>query len=148
MVRAPPSRGGIHGDRRRSGSHGVLFSPAIAASAFLTGAIALALGLAHASMGTGTEIAVALDGPFLILCFAALDAVIFPIISLFFMSWTNRRRLVWLGMIAAMAIGVVCSVCDVPVDPLLPKLLFRFGRFGLCLLLFSRFYFLSASLAP
>src|SRR5260370_20147108 len=147
MVRAPPSRGGIHGDRRRSGSHGVLFSPAIAASAFLTGAIALALGLAHPSMGTGTEIAVALDGPFLILCFAALDAVIFPIISLFFMSWTNRRRLVWLGMIAAMAIGVVCSVGDVTGDPLFPKMLFGFGGIGSVVLMLRRFDLLSTSIA-
>ncbi len=131
----------------RSVLNGVLFSPAIAASTFLTGAIALALGLAHPSMGTGTEIAVALDGPFLILCFAALDAVIFPIISLFFMSWTNRRRLVWLGMIAAMAIGVVCSVCDVPVDPLLPKMLFGFGGIGSVVLMLRRFDLLSASIA-
>jgi hypothetical protein len=131
----------------RSVLNGVLFSPAIAASAFLTGAIALALGLAHPSMGSGTEIAIRLGGPFLIVCFAALDAVIFPIISLFFMSWSNRRRLLWMGMIAAMIIGVVCSVCDVPVDPLLPRMLFGFGGIGSVVLMLRRFDLLSTSIA-
>ena len=131
----------------RSVLNGVLFSPAIAAAAFLTGLIPLLLHIAHPSMGVGTEVAVRLGGPFLLIAFAALDAVIFPIISLFFMSWTHRRRLLWVGMIAAMVIGVVCSVCEVPIDPMLPRLLFGFGGIGSVVLMLRRYDLLSTSIA-
>ncbi|MEA2342141.1 MAG: hypothetical protein QOF63_310, partial [Thermoanaerobaculia bacterium] len=66
----------------RSVFNGVLFSPAIAAAAFLTSLIPLLLGIAHPSMGVGTEVAVQLGGPILLFLFAAIDAVIFPITSL------------------------------------------------------------------
>jgi Stage II sporulation protein E (SpoIIE) len=131
----------------RSVFNGVLFAPAIAAAAFLTGAIPLALRLAHPSMGVGTEVAVQLGGPVLLILFAALDAVIFPITSLFFMSWANRHRLLWLGMIAAVAIGVICSVCEAPIDPLLPRMLFGFGGIGAMVLMLRGFDLLSTSIA-
>ncbi|MEA2165656.1 MAG: phosphoserine phosphatase RsbU/P [Thermoanaerobaculia bacterium] len=131
----------------RSVLNGVLFSPAIAAAAFLTGVIPLLLHLANPSIGVGTEVAVQLGGPFLLIAFAALDAVIFPIISLFFMSWTHRRRLLWVGMIAAMVIGVVCSVCEVPIDPMLPRLLFGFGGIGSIVLMLRGYDLLSTSIA-
>jgi hypothetical protein len=131
----------------RSVFNGVLFAPAIAAAAFLIGAIPLAFNLAHPSMGTGTEIVVRLGGPFLAVLFAALDAVIFPIISLFFLSWTNRHRVVWVGMIAAIAVGVVSSICDVPIDPLLPRMLFGFGAGASIVLLLRGFDLLSTSVA-
>ena len=131
----------------RSVLNGVLFSPAIAAAAFVAGVIPLVLGIAHPSTGVGTEVVVRLGGPVLLLVFAALDAVIFPIISLFFMSWTNRLRLLWLGMIAAMVIGVVCSVCDIPIDPLLSRMLFGFGGIGSIVLMLRRYDLLSTSVA-
>ncbi len=131
----------------RSVFNGVLFAPAVAASVFLVGAIPLALHLAHPSTGIGTEVSVRLGGPFLLVLFSALDAVIFPIISLFFMSWTNRHRLLWLGMISAVAIGVVNSVCQVPIDPLLPQMLFGFGGIASIVLMMRRFDLLSTSVA-
>jgi hypothetical protein len=131
----------------RSVFNGVLFAPAIAASALLVGLIPLATHMAHPSMGIGTEVAVRLGGPFLIVLFAAVDAVIFPITSLFFMSWTNRFRLLWIGMIAAIAVGVVSSVCEVPIDPLLTQLLFGFGGIGAIVLMLRKYDLLSTATA-
>jgi len=131
----------------RSIFNGLLFSPAIAAAAFVTGVIPLALHLAHPSTGVGTGIIVELGGPVLLVLFAALDAVIFPIISLFFMSWTNRHRVVWIGMIAAIAMGVVSAVCDLPIEPLLPRMLFGFGAIGAIVLMLRGFDLLSTSVA-
>ncbi|HEX9458768.1 MAG TPA: PP2C family protein-serine/threonine phosphatase [Thermoanaerobaculia bacterium] len=131
----------------RSVFNGVLFSPAVAASAFVIGAIPLMLHLAHPSGGSGTEILVRLGGPLLLILFAALDAVIFPITALFFMSWTNRHRVLWIGMIAAVAIGVVCGVGNIPIDPLLPQMLFGFGAAAAIVLMLRGFDLLSASVA-
>jgi hypothetical protein len=131
----------------RSVFNGVLFSPAIAAAAFVTGLIPLLTGMAHPSMGTGTAVALQLGGPVLLLVFAALDAVIFPITSLFFMSWTNRFRLLWIGMIAAIAVGVVSSVCEVPIDPLLPHMLFGFGAISAIVLMLRKYDLLSSATA-
>jgi hypothetical protein len=131
----------------RSIFNGVLFAPAIAAAAFVTGVIPLALHLTHPSMGVGTEVAIRLGGPMLLILFAAVDAVIFPITSLFFLSWTNRFRLVWIGMIAAIAIGVVSSVGEVPIDPLLPKMLFGFGAIAAIVLMLRKYDLLSTATA-
>ncbi|MGH9423629.1 MAG: hypothetical protein ACRD3J_26885, partial [Thermoanaerobaculia bacterium] len=127
----------------RSVFNGVLFAPAIAAAAFLIGAIPLAFNLAHPSMGTGTEVILRYGGPFPIVLFSALDAVIFPIISLFFLSWTNRYRVLWIGMIAPLAVGVVGSVCGVPIEPLLPRMLFGFGAAASIVLMLRGFDLLS-----
>jgi hypothetical protein len=131
----------------RSVFNGILFAPAIAAAAFVVGAIPLALRLAHPSSGIGTDVEVQLGGPLLILLFAALDAVIFPIISLFFLSWTNRHRLLWIGMLAAIAIAVVSSVGDVPIEPLLPRMLFGFGAIAAIVLILRGFDLLAAAVA-
>jgi hypothetical protein len=131
----------------RSVFHGVLFAPAIAAAAFVTGVIPLVLNLAHPSTGMGTATAVELGGPSLLVLFGAQDAVIFPIISLFFMSWTNRHRVLWIGMIAAVAFGVVGAVCEVPINPLLPRMLFGFGAIASIVLMLRGFDLLSTSVA-
>ncbi|HEX7677321.1 MAG TPA: hypothetical protein VF713_04310, partial [Thermoanaerobaculia bacterium] len=131
----------------RSVFNGVLFAPAIAASAFAIGSIPLMLHLAHPSAGSGTEIFVRLGGPFSLILFAALDAVIFPITALFFLSWTNRHRVLWIGMIAAVAIGVVIGVGGIPIDPLLPQMLFGFGAAASIVLMLRGFDLLSTSVA-
>jgi len=131
----------------RSVFNGVLFAPAVAAASLLVGLIPLATHMAHPSMGIGTEVAVRLGGPFLVVIFAAVDAVIFPITSLFFMSWTNRFRLLWIGMIAAIAVGVVSSVCEVPIEPLMTQLLFGFGGIGAIVLMLRKYDLLSTATA-
>jgi len=131
----------------RSVFNGVLFAPAVAAASLLIGLIPLATHMAHPSMGIGTEVAVRLGGPFLVVIFAAVDAVIFPITSLFFMSWTNRFRLLWIGMIAAIAVGVVSSVCEVPIEPVMTQLLFGFGGIGAIVLMLRKYDLLSTATA-
>ncbi|HXA16757.1 MAG TPA: PP2C family protein-serine/threonine phosphatase [Thermoanaerobaculia bacterium] len=131
----------------RSIVNGVLFAPAIAAASFVAGVIPLLFHKAHPSIGIGTEIFVRLGGPLLLILFAAFDAVIFPIISLFLMSWTNRHRVLWIGMIAAIAVGVISGVCNIPVDPLLPQMLFGFGAIAAIVLMLRGFDLLSTSVA-
>jgi hypothetical protein len=131
----------------RSVFNGVLFAPAIAAAAFLIGAIPLALHLAHPSTGIGTAVVVELGGPVLLILFAAFDAVIFPITALFFMSWSNRHRVLWIGMIAAIAFGVIGGVCNIPIDPLLPGMLFGFGAIASIVMMLRGFDLLSTSVA-
>jgi len=131
----------------RSVFNGVLFAPAIAAAAFLIGAIPAIFHLAHPSTGIGTTVAVELGGPFLLILFAAQDAVIYPIISLFFLSWTNRHRVLWIGMIAAIAIGVVSGVGSIPIAPILPQMLFGFGAIASIVLMMRGFDLLSSSVA-
>ncbi len=127
--------------------NGALFAPAIAAAAFLIGAIPGIFHLAHPSTGIGTAVAVELGGPILLILFAALDAVIYPIISLFFLSWTNRHRVLWIGMIAAVAIGVVGGIGNVPIDPPLQQMLFGFGAIASIVLMMRGFDLLSTSVA-
>src|SRR5205807_10299519 len=121
---------------------------AIASAAFVTGLIPLTMGMAHPTMGIGTDVAVQLGGPFLLLLFAAVDAVIFPVTSLFFMSWTNRFPLLWIVMIAAIAVGVVSSVCEVPIDPLATRMLVGFGAIGAIVLMLRKYDLLSTATAP
>jgi hypothetical protein len=131
----------------RSVFNGVLFAPAIAAASFVAGVIPLLFHFAHPSMGVGTEVFVRLGGPLLLVLFGAFDAVIFPTISLFFMSWTNRHRVLWIGMIAAIAIGVISGVCNLPIDPILPEMLFGFGAIASIVLMLRGFDLLSTSVA-
>jgi hypothetical protein len=131
----------------RSIFNGVLFAPAIAAASFLAGVIPLLFHKGHPSIGIGTEVFVRLGGPLLLIMFAAFDAVIVPIISLFLMSWTNRHRVLWIGMIAAIAVGVISGVCNIPVDPLLPQMLFGFGAIAAIVLMLRGFDLLSTSVA-
>jgi hypothetical protein len=131
----------------RSVFNGVLFAPAIAAASFVAGVIPLLFHFAHPSMGVGTEVFVRLGGPLLLVLFGAFDAVIFPTISLFFMSWTNRHRVLWIGMIAAIAIGVISGVCNLPIDPILLEMLFGFGAIASIVLMLRGFDLLSTSVA-
>ena len=131
----------------RSVLNGVLFGPAVAAAAYLTATIPLALHTAHASMGSGSEVVVRLGGPILCILFAALNAVVFPVTTLFLMSWTNRHRVLWVGMLAAIAIGMIFTVCEVPIEPLLPRMLFGFGSIGVIVLMLRKYDLFSTSVA-
>src|SRR5262249_22090227 len=63
--------------------NGVLFAPVVAAAAFVAALIPLSLRLAHVAAGTGTGVQVELGGPLLVVLFAALDAIVYPILALF-----------------------------------------------------------------
>jgi serine phosphatase RsbU (regulator of sigma subunit) len=131
----------------RSVLYGVLFSPAVAGAAFIGSVIPLLLKTAHVTTGTGTDVEVGLGGPVAVVLFALLDAVIFPIISLFLLAWTHRLRVLPLGVIAAVAVGMIGAVCDVPTEPFLQRLLFDFGGIAAIVSIFLGFDLLTTAVA-
>jgi hypothetical protein len=131
----------------RSLIHGVLFSPAVAAAAFASGSIALALKLAHVSLGIGTEVVVNLGGPLLLLLFSFLDAIVYPILALFLLAWSHRRRLLPVGIAAVIAVGMLGAVGDVPTDPFLPRMLFDFGAISAVVAIFLGYDLLTTAVA-
>ena len=131
----------------RSVLSGILFAPAVAAAAILTGAIPLLLRSAHASMGTGTSAQVELGGPALVALFSAIDAIVYPVLALFLLAWTHRRRLLWIGVVAVMAVGMVGAVCQAPIDPFLQCLVFGFGGIGAIVAIFLGYDLLTSAVA-
>src|SRR5205085_387788 len=131
----------------RSVIDGVLFAPAVAAAALIAALIPLVLGIAHISEGTGTSAQVQLGGPFAVLLFATLDAIVYPILALFLLAWTHRRRVLWVGVIAVIAIGMVGAVCQAPIDPFLQCLLFGFGGIGVVVAIFLGYDLLTTAIA-
>jgi serine phosphatase RsbU (regulator of sigma subunit) len=132
----------------RSLVNGVLFSPAVAAAAFLSGLIPLVLRLAHPALGSGTEVEVVLGGPILVLLFAALDAVIYPVLALFVLASTHRRRRFFpLGIMAIVILGMVGAVCDVPTEPFGVRFLFDFGGIAAVVAIFLGYDLLTTAIA-
>src|SRR5438067_7449518 len=83
---------------------GILCAPAVAAAALVSGIIPVALQIAHVSGGLGTDAQLDLGGPPVVLLFSICDAIIFPVLALFLLSWTDRRRLLWIGILATIAV--------------------------------------------
>ncbi|HEX3582180.1 MAG TPA: PP2C family protein-serine/threonine phosphatase [Thermoanaerobaculia bacterium] len=126
---------------------GVLCAPAVAAAAFLVGWIPLAFGLVHVSSGIGNDIELDLGGPVLLLLFSLLDAILFPLIALFLLAWTHRRRVLGVGVVATLAIGMIGAVCDMPTDPYLHRLAFDIGGMGVAVAVFLSYDLLAMSVA-
>ncbi len=131
----------------RSVLRGVLFAPSVAAAAFLSGAIPLALRMAHQSQGTGTDVQVGLGGPMLVFIFSALDAIVYPILALFLLAWTHRRRVLAFGIAAVAALGMLGAVCQAPIDPFLQCLVFGFGGIGAIIAIFLGYDLLTTAVA-
>lgn len=111
----------------RSVLNGVMFAPAVAGAAFLTGVVPLLFNLAHVGDGTGTTTLVQVGGPWCAALFSALDAIVYPVLALFLLAWTHRRRVLWIGVIAVLALGTVGAVCDPPINPFMMRMLFGVG---------------------
>jgi hypothetical protein len=131
----------------RSVLHGVLFAPAVAAATFVAALIPLMLHIAHVSEGTGTSAQVELGGPFAVFLFAALDAIVYPILALFLLAWTHRRRVLAIGVVGVIAVGMVGAVCQAPIDPFLQCLLFGFGGIGALVAIFLGYDLLTTAVA-
>ena len=131
----------------RSLINGVLFAPAVAAASFVAALIPLVLGIAHVSQGTGTSAQVELGGPFTVLLFAAVDAIVYPILALFLLAWTHRRRVLPIGVVAVIAIGMVGAVCQAPIAPFVQCLLFGFGGIGAIVAIFLGYDLLTTAVA-
>jgi hypothetical protein len=131
----------------RSLVNGVMFAPAVAAAAFLGGLIPLLLGKAHPALGVGSEVEVILGGPVLLLLFAAIDAVIYPVLSLFVLASTHRRRILAIGVVTIILIGMVGAVCDVPTEPFGVRFLFDFGGIAAAVAIFLGYDLLTTAIA-
>jgi hypothetical protein len=127
--------------------NGVLFSPAVAAAAFLTALIPLVLRIAHVSEGTGTDVHVHVGGPFAVFLFVALDAIVYPILALFLLAWTHRRRMLAVGVVAVIAIGMVGAVCQAPIEPFMQCLIFGFGGIAAMVAIFLGYDLLTTVVA-
>ena len=126
---------------------GVLCAPAVAAAAYISGYIPVQLKLAHISTGLGTDAVVYLGGPLLVLLFAVLDAVIYPVLMLFLLAGTHRRRALWAGVLAVIVVGTVGAVCDVPTDPYLVRMIFDFGGIAAVVAIFLAYDLLASVVA-
>jgi len=126
---------------------GVLCAPAVAAGAFLVAFIPLAFGLVHHSSGIGTDIELDLGGPVLMVLFSLLDAIVFPMIALFLLAWTHRRRVFMFGVIATLALSTMGAVCDVPTDPFVHRIIFDFGGMAVAIGVFLGYDLLAMSVS-
>jgi hypothetical protein len=131
----------------RSVLNGVLFAPAVAAIAFVTALIPLTLRLAHVAGGGGTAAQVELGGPLMVFLFAALDAIVYPILALFLLAWTHRRRVLPIGVVVVVLLGMVGAVCQAPIEPFLQCLLFGFGGIAAVIAIFLGYDLLTTVVA-
>ena len=120
----------------RSLRNGILAAPALAASSFAIAAIALKLGLAHTSLGSATMMMVVLGPPFSGVAAAAIAATMYTVVILFLLAYASRRRALPIGILAAMAVGMVGQVIGTPIAPFAQMVLFGFGGIGAAVALF------------
>lgn len=127
---------------------GSLLAPVIAAAALGVGAIPLLTGHATAGLGSGTISVLFLSGPLFLIVRAASDALLVSIGGiLFFLAWSHRRNLLWLGIIATVVLGVIAGTTPPPVDPFALRLLFGFGGIAAAVAMFLAWDLLTATTA-
>jgi hypothetical protein len=132
----------------RSMLRGVLFAPLLAGLGLAIGAIPLWSGHAYASWNGGTAAVLFLGGPALILVGAAADALLVSIGAiLFILAWSNRRRLLWLGIPIAALLAVVAGAGTPPIEPLSMRMLFGFGCVAGAIAIFLGYDLLSATVS-
>jgi serine phosphatase RsbU (regulator of sigma subunit) len=131
----------------RSLLRGALTAPAVAACAMLAGLVALVLHKAWPSMGA-TQYAAYYFNPSLIDVYAASDAIVVPVVGiLFVLAWAHRRRVLWLGILVAIALGVIAGATELPIQPWQITCLFGFGGIAACLVVFLAYDLLSTAVA-
>ena len=90
---------------------------------------------------------VELGGPLLVFLFAALDAIVYPILALFLLAWTHRRRVLPVGVVVVIVLGMVGAVCQTPIDPFVQCLLFGFGGIAAIIAIFLGYDLLTTVVA-
>jgi serine phosphatase RsbU (regulator of sigma subunit) len=132
----------------RSTLTGLLTAPAVAAAAFLAGLIPLALHRAYPMTGPGTDAIVALGGPSVVLIAAFTDSISFSIIgALFILAAANRRRVLWLGIVLAVALSMIFGVAELPIGPYGAHVFYGFGAGAAALAVFMGSDLLSMAIA-
>ena len=126
---------------------GILCAPAVAAAAYVTGIVPVFLQIAHVSLGIGTDAVLDLGGPVLVLLFSIFDALVFPVLALFLLAWTHRHRLLLVGILATIAVGMIGAVVDVPTEPFVTRILFDFGGISAAIAVFLLYDLLATSVS-
>ena len=128
--------------------YGVVTSPAVAAAALLIGAIPLALGWAHPVIGDGTATILFLGGPLASVLSSASQAILTALVAiLFVVAWAHRRRVLWLGIVAAAALIAIGGVAHPPIGPLSQQLLFGWGAGVAAIAVFLTYDLLAGAVA-
>ncbi len=132
----------------RSVLGGTLLAPVVAAAALGIAAIPLLTGHAWASQSGGTFDILYAGGPILAPLRSASDALMVAIVGLlFFMAWTHRRRVLWLGVLTAGLLATLLSVAPPPIDPNMLRVLFGFGGMAAAIIIFLASDLLTATIA-
>ena len=132
----------------RSVLYGLLIAPAVAASALIVGLIPLLMGTAHPTLGAGTDLMLELGGPAAAILGGSLDAINFSIVgALFILAAANRRRLLPVGIVLAIALGAIAAVAEVPLEPYWQKVGFGFGAGAAIVAVFLAYDLLTAAIS-
>jgi len=132
----------------RSLLRGALFAPAVAAASLLIGLIPISAKLAWPSWDGGTAAVLLLGGPVYVIVRAICQTLIVTIGAVLFMlAWTHRRRVLWIGILVALYLGVIAGAAHPPIDPVLMRLLFGFGGIAVIIGIFLAYDLLTAATA-
>src|ERR1700694_2895400 len=99
-----------------------------------------------ASTGGPSLEALYLGGPVLAMTYSAGDAIIYSVIAiLFFLAFAHRKRMLWVGILAALILGAVGGVCTLPIAPLAQRTLFGFGGIAAAVAVFLAYDLLATA---
>lgn len=126
---------------------GVLTAPAVAAMALLVGLIPILTGHAHPARG-GTDMILFLGGPIAAVLATAGQGILVSIVSiLFVLAFAHRRRVLWLGILASLALISIGEVAAPPIGPNIPQVLFGWGAAVVAIAVFLAFDLLASATA-
>lgn len=124
---------------------GLLFAPVVAAAAYAVAAIPIWSRLAHPTIGPTLHL-LGLGGPLGPIVGAAIDATRGSVVLLLFViALFARKRMLWLGLIVAAAVGSAWTIFVVPIEPAHFALLFGFGGVVAAAAIFLFYDLLAAS---
>jgi hypothetical protein len=127
---------------------GVLTAPVVAAAALVAGAIPMFVGRAHPIRGDGTDLILYFGGPAALLLSTFVEAIMTSVVAiLFVLGLAHTRRKLWLGILAALVLMVIGSVCAAPIGPYAMRMLFGFGGGLAAIGIFLRYDLLATSIA-
>jgi hypothetical protein len=128
---------------------GSLLAPAVAGAALAIGAIPIVLRQGWTTSTTGGTSAILYrGGPLYAVMQAAGEALLVTVGGvLFVLAWSHRRRVLWLGIIAMLVLGVIAGAIAPPIDPVNARMLFGFGGIAVVITSFLAYDLLTATTA-
>ncbi|HEX8616562.1 MAG TPA: PP2C family protein-serine/threonine phosphatase [Thermoanaerobaculia bacterium] len=132
----------------RSLLNGTLTAPAIAAASLLIGAIPIAFGWAHPTVGDGSGMILFMGGPLAAVLSSASQAILTALVAiLFVVALAHRRRMLGLGILAAAALIAIGGVAHAPIGPLSQQILFGWGAGVTAIAVFLAYDLLASAVA-